>query len=106
MTGVAIRPVIRADIPQIAAIYGECVLSATASFEFEPPSEAEMGRRMTALVDGGFPYFVATEHGRVIGYAYAGPYHTRPGYRSTVEDSIYLSPEARGKGLGARCSTR
>lgn len=100
MTGIAIRPATPDDIPEIAAIYGECVLTETASFELEAPDEAEMGRRMRILLDGGYPYVVAADAGRVCGYAYAGPYHARPGYRHTVEDSVYLAAEARGQRLG------
>jgi hypothetical protein len=51
-----------------------------------------MTRRFRALMDGGFPYFVASVEGRVIGYAYAGPYRPRPAYRFTVENSVYLQP--------------
>ena len=65
----------------------------TASFELEPPDEAEMTRRMRALLDGGFPYLVAEIDGALAGYAYAGPYRPRPAYRFSVEDSIYVDPE-------------
>jgi L-amino acid N-acyltransferase YncA len=100
MISIAIRPAELSDIPPITAIYGHAVQYGTASFEFEPPSEAEMTRRMQALLNNKFPYLVATENGGVCGYAYAGPYHTRPGYRWTVEDSIYLAPNARRRGIG------
>ncbi len=59
-----------------------------------------MLRRFKAITDGGYPYFVAELDGRVVGYAYANAYRTRPGYRFTVEDSIYIAPEAQGKGIG------
>ena len=72
----------------------------TASFELEPPDEAEMGRRMRALLDGGFPYLAAEAEGELLGYAYAGPYRTRPAYRFTVEDSIYIEPHAQRRGVG------
>lgn len=102
MVAPQIRPVADADIPAIAAIYGECVRTGTASFELEPPDEAEMLRRMTALIEGGYPYLAASEGDRLLGYAYAGPYRARPAYRHAVEDSVYLAPAARGKGLGRR----
>jgi phosphinothricin acetyltransferase len=94
------RPATHADIPAITAIYAEQVLYGTATFELAPPDEAEMAARMKELLDGGYPYFVAEREGRVVGYAYAGPYRARPAYRHTVEDSIYLSTEARGQGIG------
>jgi L-amino acid N-acyltransferase YncA len=103
MTGVD-KPVIRAaaaaDIPRITAIYADAVLTGTATFELEPPGATEMAARMKGLVDGGYPYFVADHQGGVAGYAYAGPYRPRIGYRYTVEDSVYLAPDARGLGMG------
>lgn len=89
-----------ADLPAITEIYDHAVRYGTASFETEPPDEAEMTRRYRALVGGGFPYLVAERDGAVVGYAYAGPYRTRPAYRYTVEDSIYVSPAAQRRGVG------
>ena len=56
--------------------------------------------RYRSLADGGFPYFVAEDDGAVAGYAYAGPFRPRPAYRFIVEDSIYVAPEAKGRGIG------
>jgi phosphinothricin acetyltransferase len=97
----SIRPADPADLPAITAIYGEAVRTGTASFEIDPPDEAEMARRFMTLAEGGYPYFVAEAGSRVAGYAYAGPYRPRPGYRHTVEDSVYLAPEAWGHGIGS-----
>ena len=96
----AIRPATPADIPAIARIYGHAVAHGTASFELEAPTEAEMARRQRLLRDGGFPYLVAEVGDAIAGYAYAGPYRARPAYRFTVEDSIYLAPHARRRGIG------
>lgn len=96
----AIRPATEADLPIITAIYGDAVSTSTASFETEPPTVAEMARRFTDLRDGGFPYLVALRDGSVVGYAYAGPYHRRAAYRSTVEDSIYVARDFRGGRIG------
>jgi phosphinothricin acetyltransferase len=96
----AIRLCQDSDMPAISAIYAHAVLHGTASFELDPPSIDEMRRRRAALVEGGFPYLVAEADGVLLGYAYAGPYRTRPAYRSTVEDSVYVAPEAHGKGVG------
>jgi phosphinothricin acetyltransferase len=100
MTKATLRAAIAADMAAVAAIYRPAVLTGTASFELEPPDEAEMRRRFEAIVGEGYPYFVAELDGRVVGYAYASAYRTRPGYRFTVEDSIYITPEAQGKGVG------
>lgn len=97
---VLVRDSTAADLPAITAIYAHWVRHGRASFETTPPEEAEMARRRDALLDGGFPYLVAESAGAVLGYAYAGPYRPRPAYRFTVEDSIYVAPEAAGRGVG------
>jgi len=88
------------DIPAITSIYAHAVRFGTASFEVDPPDEAEMARRRSELLGGGFPYVVAEVDGEVAGYAYAGPYRARPAYRSSVEDSVYVAPTRHGRGLG------
>jgi phosphinothricin acetyltransferase len=59
-----------------------------------------MTRRMTALIQGGFPYLAAENGGHIMGYAYASLYRTRPAYRFTVEDSIYVDPDTQRRGIG------
>ena len=100
MTEPRVRPATPADIPAITRIYAHAVRHGTASFELLPPDEAEMTRRQRALFDGGYPYLVAEIDGAVAGYAYAGPYRTRPAYRFTVENSIYIAPDAHRRGIG------
>ena len=100
MSAAAIRPATPADIPAITQIYAEAVEHGPASFELEPPDEAEMARRMQSLSDGGFPYLAAEIDGVLVGYAYAGPYRPRRAYRFSVEDSIYVDPGAHRKGVG------
>lgn len=100
MTTPSIRPAVAADIPAITTIYAHAVLHGTASWELEPPDEAEMLRRFEAIAAGGYPYLIAEEAGRLLGYAYAGAYRPRPAYRSTVENSIYIAPDSQGRGVG------
>jgi L-amino acid N-acyltransferase YncA len=95
-----LRPATPDDIPAITAIYGPNVRDGVASFEYEPPDEAEMARRQAAILSAGYPYLVAELNGAVAGYAYASAYRTRPGYRFVVENSVYVSPAAQGKGVG------
>lgn len=97
---IVIRPARPEDIPVITGIYTHAVNTGTASFELDPPNEAEMTKRMRALLDGKFPYFVAESDGAVVGYAYASLYRTRPAYRFTVEDSIYVAPNMHRRGVG------
>jgi L-amino acid N-acyltransferase YncA len=100
MTAVSLRPATPADIPAITRIYAHAVRHGTASFELEPPDEAEMGRRQKALLDGGFPYLAAEIDGKLAGYAYAGAYRTRPAYRFSIEDSVYVDPAQHGRRIG------
>lgn len=100
MDELTIRPAKAADLDAITAIYADAVRNGTASYELEPPTVAEMSARFDALAAGGFPYIVAEARGRIVGYAYAGPFRPRPAYRFIVEDSIYVAPDARGRGVG------
>jgi L-amino acid N-acyltransferase YncA len=88
------------DISAITAIYRPAVLHGTASFEIQPPDEAEMRRRFETITNGGYPYFAADVSGLVAGYGYASAYRTRPAYRYSVEDSIYVAPDAHRRGVG------
>ena len=97
-----LRAATPADIPAIQAIYAHHVLHGLASFEIEPPSVAEMRSRFDSITVGGYPYLVAADGEGVLGYAYASVYRTRPGYRYTVEDSVYVSPARVGHGIGRR----
>lgn len=90
-----------ADIAAFTEIYRESVLNGVASYEIDPPSLDEMESRFKAIAGQGYPYIVAVEQtGLILGYAYASAFRTRPAYRWLVEDSVYLAPEARGKGVG------
>jgi len=95
-----IRPSRDQDLPAITAIYAHHVLHGTGTFETEPPSEADMVGRRADVLAKGLPYLVAEEDGRVLGYAYCQWFKPRPAYRFSAEDSIYLHPDAQGKGLG------
>ena len=96
-----IRPASAADIPGIVAIYGPAVETGTASFELTPPDAAEMQRRFETITAAGFPYVVAVIDGRIAGYAYVSSYRTRPAYRFTVENSIYVDPAFQGRRVGS-----
>jgi phosphinothricin acetyltransferase len=100
MSDFSIRPATPADIPAITRIYAHAVRHGTASFELEPPDEAEMTRRQRTLIEGGYPYLVAEIDGIVAGYAYAGPYRARPAYRFSVENSVYVAADAQRRGFG------
>lgn len=98
---VSIRAATEADMDAVQKIYAHFVLHGTASFEEEPPTVDEMKARRDAVLARGFPYLVAEAHGRILGYSYASPFRPRPGYRYTIEDSVYVREDAHGRGVGA-----
>ncbi|MBB2933066.1 phosphinothricin acetyltransferase [Amycolatopsis bartoniae] len=87
-------------LADIAEIYAHYVTGSVVTFELEPPDLPEWRRRFTAVTGAGLPFLVAEADGVVLGYAYCSPWKSRPAYRRTVENSIYLAPSAVGKGLG------
>lgn len=88
-------------VPAITAIYREAVLHHTASFELVPPDDVQMAHRMAAIVGQGYPFLVAlSSDGSLLGYAYASSYRSRPAYRWSVENSVYVDPLAHGLGVG------
>ncbi|VVD62512.1 GNAT family N-acetyltransferase [Pandoraea terrigena] len=95
-----VRPVRDDDLPAIAAIYAHHVRTGTASFEEVPPDETEMRARCTKVLDARLPYLIAERDGKVLGYAYATHYRPRSAYRFTLEDSVYIAPDATGQGAG------
>ncbi|HYC01998.1 MAG TPA: GNAT family N-acetyltransferase [Azospirillaceae bacterium] len=102
-----IRPARFEDLEAFAAIYGHAVREGTASYETDPPDAREMGRRLAEIEARGLPWLVAEgAEGEVLGYAYAGPFRTRPAYSWTVEDSIYVADRARGRGVAAALLAR
>ena len=88
------------DAPALAAIYGHHVLHGFGTFEEIPPSVQDMAARRQLIVERGLPYLVAEDAGKVLGFAYAGPFRPRAAYRYTVEDSVYVAPGAIGRGVG------
>jgi phosphinothricin acetyltransferase len=106
MNDVSLRTATSADVPAITRIYADAVAYGTASFELEPPDEAEMARRQQALLARNFPYIVAELAGAVVGYAYAGPYRDRRAYHWCLEDSLYITPELHRRGIGRLLLTR
>jgi phosphinothricin acetyltransferase len=99
---VAIREATTQDAAAIAAIYRPYVLTSAATMELDPPDESEMIRRVEAVRQLGLPFLVAEEAGEVVGYGYATSFRPRPGYRFTVENTVYLRGDRTGGGLGRR----
>jgi L-amino acid N-acyltransferase YncA len=97
-----IRDCLPDDMPAVTAIYAHAVLNHAATYELEPPAEADMAKRRTTILRRGFPYLVATDDaGAILGFAYGNMFRERLAYRFMVEDSIYLAPDAQKKGVGS-----
>ncbi|MBY0290823.1 MAG: GNAT family N-acetyltransferase [Mycobacteriaceae bacterium] len=97
---VAIRPAVTDDLDAIAEIYAHHVLTSVATFELTPPNADEWRRRFDDVAERELPFVTASLDGKVAGYGYCAPWKTRPAYRHTVEDSVYLAPSAVGLGIG------
>ena len=103
LQAIALRDARPGDGPALQQIYGHHVLHGFGSFEEIPPAVEEMERRLAAVQEDGLPYLIAeAAGGRVLGFAYAGRYRPRSAYRFTVEDSVYVAPDAAGRGIGRR----
>lgn len=97
-----VRDAIEADLPAVQAIYAFHVDNGTGTFEEEAPDLGEMERRWREVRDRGFPWLVATDGDQVVGYAYANWFRARSAFRFTCEDSVYLAPDFRARGVGTR----
>ena len=95
-----IRATNPSDAGKIADIYNHYVRHTTITFEEEQVSSEQMALRIEKVTRSGLPWLVAEEDDEILGYAYAGQWHERSAYRYTVEPSVYLSPDAVGRGLG------
>jgi L-amino acid N-acyltransferase YncA len=94
-----VRDATAADAAACAAIYAPYVTDTAISFELEPPTVEEMAARIEAALRT-HAWLVAEADGRVVGYAYAGPFKSRAAYRWSCEVSVYLERGSRRRGLG------
>ena len=97
---VLIRLANEEDAAGIAEVYRPYVEGSRISFEERAPDAADMARRIVGERPGYYPWLVADEDGRILGFASSSPFRTRPAYRWSVETGIYLAPDACGRGLG------
>ena len=95
-----VRDAAEADMEAVARIYAHHVERGLATFEEAAPTDEEMRARRLKVLAIGAPYLVAEIDGEIVGYCYAAPYHARPAYRHTLEDSVYVAPGRGGRGIG------
>ena len=100
-TDTVIRSAALSDAARLLEIYAYYVGNTAISFETEVPSLAEFEERMRGIT-ARYPWLVIEEEGRIEGYAYAGPFKGRAAYDWSCETTIYLAPDARGRGLGRK----
>jgi phosphinothricin acetyltransferase len=97
-----IRAAVAADAEAIADIYNYYVTDTIVTFEEEPVSPSEIARRIHYVQGARLPWLVAEEDGKVLGYAYATPWKDRIGYRFSVEITVYLDRNCKGRGIGSQ----
>ncbi len=97
--GACVRDATARDAEACAAIYAPYVTETAITFESEPPSPAQMAERIAAAART-HAWLVLEHEGRVVGYAYAGPFNRRPAYRFSCEVSVYLERGRRRSGGG------
>lgn len=98
-SGLLIRPALESDAEAVATIYAPYVRDTVVSFEAEPPSVAIMAQRIAETTQT-HPWLVAEREGAVVGYTYAARHSQRPGYRWTVDATIYVRGEQHRNGVG------
>jgi phosphinothricin acetyltransferase len=89
------------DAAAVAAIYRPAVEASIASFEEVAPDAFEMARRISATL-ARTPWLVMDDGKAAVGYAYAAPHRERPGYRWSVDISVYVAADLHGRGFGRR----
>ena len=87
------------DAEALLTIYAPYVEQTAITFEYDVPTVDEFSRRITD-VSKRYPWLVAEDNGRIVGYAYASAFKERAAYQWAVETSIYVDRNERGKGIG------
>jgi L-amino acid N-acyltransferase YncA len=102
LDGLVLRDCNEEDMAAITAIYRHAVQTGFGTFEIDPPDETEMKIRRRVMLGSKYPYLVAEIEGKVVGFAYANSYRSRPAYQKTVENSIYIRDGMQGQGIGEK----
>ncbi|MGE0360618.1 MAG: N-acetyltransferase family protein [Vicinamibacterales bacterium] len=95
-----VRDALESDLPAILAIYNDVLLTSTAIYMDEATTLEERRAWWQNRVAAGYPVLVAADASGVTGFASFGDFRSRPGYRFTVEHSVYVRADRRGHGIG------
>ena len=102
-TRIEVRPATAGDLAAVNEIYNQYVVEAHYTFDLEPMSIEARREWFTHYAETGrHRVFVAVSEGRVVGYACSGRFRPKPAYETSVETSVYLTPDAIGRGAGSR----
>jgi L-amino acid N-acyltransferase len=96
---ITIRPARETDLPDILAIYNHVILNTTAVYQYVPQTLEMRKTWYDGKIKDGYPLFVAEETGRVVGLSTYGPFRAWAAYKYTVENSVYVAADQRGKGV-------
>ncbi|MBL0134066.1 MAG: N-acetyltransferase [Chitinophagaceae bacterium] len=88
------------DLPRLLEIYNDIIINTTAVYDYEPHTIEMRTQWFETKKSQGFPVFVAEIDGKVLGFSSMGPFRAWAAYKFSVENSIYVAAEARGKGIG------
>src|SRR5690349_268230 len=97
---VRVREAVGEDIPQMLEIYNEVILHTTAVYNYDPHTLEMRTEWFETTQQQGFPVFVAEENNIILGFSTIGPFRAWQAYQYTVENSVYLKADCRGKGIG------
>jgi L-amino acid N-acyltransferase YncA len=95
-----VRPLTDADLDQVSEIFAWYAINSVATFAEDRRSDREWQDLRAVLADRNLPFLVAESDGVIAGYAYAAPWRSRPAYRHSVEDSVFVATGRTGQGIG------
>src|SRR4030095_3638871 len=95
-----IREAVENDLAQILEIYNEVIVNTTAVYDYEPHTLEMRKKWFEAKQQDAYPVYVATENDILVGFSSLGPFRAWAAYKYTVENSVYVASDQRGKGIG------
>lgn len=98
---IKIRTALESDAKELLEIYAPYIEKTVITFEYTVPTLAEFSQRIHDTLKQ-YPYIVAEDNGEIVGYAYVGPFNVRAAYDWTVESSVYVKSDVKGKGIGTK----